>query len=327
MADYALSSGLEVPSPVMTALDALNSRASRMERGIDPAPGAAPSFAQLSQIHQSLARIVYPATPRSILLLARERRRPLIFRIFGPVPLIRGLTIAALISVAAWIGLSTTDAADGTVNWTTDHGVRLLIEEFHLLAAAGVGAAFAGLFQASRFVTRGTYDPKYASSYWTRFVLGVVAGMILALLLPIESEALGNMGAPLLAMIGGFSVRVVYRLMNRLVLTVESMIGGDPGAAAAHDIEAERSRMQEEKREERTKLGARLMGILETLQARGSDPATVGRLRELTRDVLGGAGYMSAAPVQEDSPDMSSQSQDTRTEGQESGEGKGGQDD
>ena len=297
MADYAFSSGKEVPPTLMTALQRVMADPPSAERGIEAVPGSTLVLSELSRIHQSLARIVHPATPRSILLLAREGRRPLAVRILGPVPLVRGLTIAALISVAAWIGLSTTQAADGTVNWTEDHGVWLLIEELHLLAAAGVGAAFAGLFQASRYVTRGTYDPKYASSYWTRFVLGVVAGMILALLIPLESDALGSMGAPLLAMLGGFSVRVVYRLLRRLVLTVESMVGGEPGVAEAQEVEVERARLQEQRRQEQINLGSQLVTIVETLQHTKSDPAIIRHLHELTLEVLGGNDYTAITPA------------------------------
>ena len=75
------------------------------------------------------------------------------------------MTIAAIISLAAWIGISLFSAVDGIVDWKRDFGVHLLVEELFLLSAAGLGASFAGLFQANRFVTRGTFDPKYSSTY------------------------------------------------------------------------------------------------------------------------------------------------------------------
>jgi hypothetical protein len=37
---------------------------------------------------------------------------------------------------------------------------------------AGLGACFAALFLANRYIAEGTFDPKYESSYWIRFILG-----------------------------------------------------------------------------------------------------------------------------------------------------------
>ncbi|MBU0595513.1 hypothetical protein KJ567_02360 [Candidatus Bipolaricaulota bacterium] len=291
MAETALAEGKDVSPPLMTSLQTLLTSAP---------PGTTADLGELSRIHQAFARIVHPATPRAILLLKQERRRAWFIRLLGPVSLIRGLVIAAVISVALWIGLSLTQAADGTVNWTCDYGIKLLIEELHLLAAAGVGAAFAGLFQASRFVTRGLYDPKYASSYWVRFVLGIVAGMILALLIPIQSEALGDMGAPVLAMLGGFSVAVVYRILKRLVSTVEALIGGDLDARANAAIETEQARMSEALGRDRIRLGGALLKVQGQLGRIENEEARK-LLETLISDLLGtpsagGSESSSASP-------------------------------
>ncbi len=288
MANYALSSGSEVPVSLLESLQAMveedASLGSSQEHSAGSYRESAAQLGELGRIHHALARVVHPASPRSILLLDRERRRPWWIRALGPVPVIRGLIIAGLIFVAAWIGLSLTSAADGSVDWQNEQGIRLLIEELHLLAAAGVGAAFAGLFLASRHVTRGTYDPKYASSYWIRLVLGVVAGMILALLVPLQGDALGNIGTPVLAMIGGFSVSVVYRILKRLVSAVETLVGGDLDGHSAADIE--RTRGREERLQERIRLGKELMDVRELLTARdGTDG--LDRLDRTIADLIG----------------------------------------
>ncbi len=281
MADYALSSGSEVPPLLLESLQSLiEARVNDDGRS----SGSTLRLGELGRVHHALARIVHPANPRSILLLARERRRPLWLRLFGPVPLIRGLIVAALVFVAAWIGLSLTSAADGTVDWQNEHGIQLLIEEFHLLAAAGVGAAFAGLFLASRFVTRGTYDPTYASSYWIRVVLGVVAGMILALLVPLRGDALGNVGTPALAMIGGFSVGVVYRILKRLVSTVESLVGADLDRRSTAN--EGRPPEREEQFQERIHLGRRMAEVRDLLESRDSSTARE-RLDGVIADLIG----------------------------------------
>lgn len=287
MADYALSCGDEIPASLLESLQTFaedQDARPPVERSGRPPSAQAVRLGELGRIHHALARIVHPANPRSILLLSRERQRPLWIRLFGPVPLIRGLIVAALIFVAAWIGLSLTSAADGTVDWQSEHGIDLLIEELHLLAAAGVGAAFAGLFLASRYVTRGTYDPTYASSYWIRLVLGVVAGMILALLVPLQGDALGNIGTPVLAMVGGFSVGVVYRILKRFVSTVESLVGVDLNASSA--AAAERSRTREELLQERIRLGKEMIEVRDLLGA-GNEPEGLDRLDRTISDLVG----------------------------------------
>ena len=36
------------------------------------------------------------------------------------------------------------------------------------------------LFEANKYVVASTFDPKYESSYWIRFVLGLIAGLLLS---------------------------------------------------------------------------------------------------------------------------------------------------
>ena len=61
--------------------------------------------------------------------------------------------------------------------WLVLSGHVLLYNLLFLIAAAGLGASFQALFQANRYVVAGTFDPKYESSYWIRFVLGLIAGL------------------------------------------------------------------------------------------------------------------------------------------------------
>jgi hypothetical protein len=64
-----------------------------------------------------------------------------------------------------------------------------------------------------------------------RFILGLVSGLILAELVPvqdmIESKSyIGDMAKPVLAMLGGFSVQAVYRILQRIVQTLETLVQG-----------------------------------------------------------------------------------------------------
>ena len=114
----------------------------------------------------------------------------------------------------------------------------------------GLGACFAGLFQANRYIANNTFDPKFESSYWIRIVLGLMAGIILAELIPLNllsesgtsgsesggSSSIAALGKPVLALLGGFSAAAVYRIIARIVDALESLVRGDTkDAMAARD--------------------------------------------------------------------------------------------
>ena len=65
-------------------------------------------LSELAVIHQALAAVVAPATPRTILLLAEESAHKHFFSFMGPVPLVRHMMLAAIVSLigVVTIGLS-----------------------------------------------------------------------------------------------------------------------------------------------------------------------------------------------------------------------------
>lgn len=104
----------------------------------------------------------------------------------------------------------------------TTHGASALVNEIFFLAAGGIGAAFAALFRAYVYIAEGTYDPKYESSYWIRFILGLMAGVLLPALVPLGTTS-SAVTRPALALVGGFSAALVYRILQRLVDVVGSI--------------------------------------------------------------------------------------------------------
>src|SRR5262249_39799665 len=75
------------------------------------------------------------------------------------------------------------------------------------------------------------YDPKFQSTYWARWVMGVVSGLILSqliwvfLLKPSTTEASvapATVGQPLLALLGGYSSDLVQGILSRTIETVAS---------------------------------------------------------------------------------------------------------
>tara|TARA_Y100001960_G_scaffold286801_3_gene324386 strand:- start:362 stop:952 length:591 start_codon:yes stop_codon:yes gene_type:complete len=118
-------------------------------------------------------------------------------------------------------------------------GARLLYVQAILLASAAIGASFSALFKANSYVTAGCFDAKYESSYWVRFVVGLISGIILTQLIPINLDAVAKtaeqstgMGGGMshaalkitMALVGGFSANLVYTILDRIVDTAQSFI-------------------------------------------------------------------------------------------------------
>ena len=83
----------------------------------------------------------------------------------------------------------------------------------------------------NNYIADGTFKVSLSFTYWARYVLGIVAGLLLSELLatliePNKIKEFGNTSyllKPILAILGGFSANLVYQILNRLVETVESL--------------------------------------------------------------------------------------------------------
>ena len=259
MTRYLLASGKRVPSLALNVLEPKTSENT-------PEENAAPSLTALGTVHARLSGLVAPATPRTILLLAEEsgRRNPLAF--LGKVPLVRRMMGAALLWLILFVGLSlSSNVNESGGNILHDSGFELLMNLLFFVAAAGLGASFAALFKANHYVVQGTFDPKYESSYWIRFVLGIIAGMLLAVLIPLDTGGGLQFGKPLLAMLGGFSAAVVHRILTRLVETVESLVRGSTDDMVAAREQASQIRAEEQYAESRFRIANQLVDVRKQL--------------------------------------------------------------
>lgn len=210
----------------------------------------------LSQIHAQLTRLVSPATPRTIALLDYEKRNKGAFYFLGPVSLVRQLSYIAIFSLLSLVLIASSPFVNlegMNQGFFASEGVSLLVNQTFLLCCAGLGAVFSGLFKASKYVTNGTYDPVYESSYWSSIILGLMAGIIIVELVPPElfsgssasatqgggdTLAVSNFGKPTLALVGGFSADLIYRLLNRIVDSIDHFVKGDRSATMTAETRA-----------------------------------------------------------------------------------------
>ena len=283
MARYALSSGSKVPGNLVQSLEALERRLSLIPAlpaqagdGSPPAnkqeaeppsvlrDQAGQDIQRLTLIHNQLAEIIAPATPRTLLEIEAAKENGLKF--IGPVPLVRRMVGVAIVSLTTFIGISLSPQVDGNpekFSLFLNDGLSLFLNQLFLLSAAGIGASFSALFVAYRYIQDRTFDPLYESSYWIRFVQGLLAGVMLATLIPIESYqdkagTFQGFGQPLLALLGGFSADLVYRIINRLISAVESLVQGDTRDMVTAREQTSRARLAEQSVQNRLQLAARL---------------------------------------------------------------------
>ena len=252
MLQHALGTGRVVSAEVMGCLDqavsvpiavaAAPRRDDAMPGDIATGSGSATETSRLASLavaHAGLALAIAPATPEAVLLMAEERTRHPFWSGFGPLPLVRRMLGLALLSLVVLLGVSIS-AAVNTVNMSKSllelSGFPLLMIEAFLVSAASLGACFANLQRINTFISDGTYDPRVQSTYWTRWVMGVISGIVLSQLVyvfylaqsgndPTVGTASVAIGQPILALIGGYSVDFVHGILTRAINSVGNFFG------------------------------------------------------------------------------------------------------
>ncbi|MCP4744892.1 MAG: hypothetical protein GY874_01950 [Desulfobacteraceae bacterium] len=234
MTEYALTNGMKLPEHLANIIKSpsfqnVNKNNNALERKNNSCDG----FHALIVIHGQLVDMISPVKPQTLVFMKDEGQKKGCFKFISPVRFIRRMTLISIFSMAAMITLSLCESVDGDpkrFSLFESHGKDLLLNELFLLSAAAIGASFSALFSANYYLQKGTFNPSYETSYWIKFVLGLLGGIIIATLIPIEqagTEALKGFGKPILALLGGFSAQVVYRILNRLTKALESLFRGD----------------------------------------------------------------------------------------------------
>jgi hypothetical protein len=254
MAEHALSSGRTIPFEVVERLDqalsAFHSTVAvavsfrdrtaevpRAEAIVTSAPTAETSpLAALSVAHSALASIVAPATPGSILLTAEERATHPLWYAFGPLPIVRQTLCLAIISLVVLLGVSLSSQVNVesmSKTFLEMSGYPLFIVEIFLLSASSLGSCFQNVQKINNAISEGTYDPRFQSNYWARWVMGIISGIILSQLVydlifeisrkPSTLAIPPTVGEPILALLGGYSVDLVVGILNRVIGVISSL--------------------------------------------------------------------------------------------------------
>jgi hypothetical protein len=238
MIRYLMSSGVTIPAHVFSVAESFS--VEHKQREVDRArlksnyvfdKNSALDIQVLSEVHDLLSTAIAPSTPRAVLLLDPVFAQKSIFNWLSVVPLLRHLMLVASFSLVVFIGLALSPdiSATGGDIFNSD-GIPLLVNLLFFVAAAALGACFSALFQANEYIVAGVFDPKFETSYWIRLLVGLMAGLILASLIPIDPKTLNGLGKPTLALLGGFSASLVHRILNLMVGAVEGVVKKMAGA-------------------------------------------------------------------------------------------------
>ncbi|HEU4557878.1 MAG TPA: hypothetical protein VFS20_08520 [Longimicrobium sp.] len=283
LARYALASGMSVPAPAINAIE--TARFAPADQPFDTAA--------LVKAHDQLCRLVAPATPRALMIMGDEHNAASRLAWMGSVGFVRRMMAAAVISVILFFALSAT-------HWTTSgasktfldgEGLVVVMNQLFWMSAAGIGASFALLRQVNDYIVARNYDPKYEPTYWIKFLLGVMAGFIMAALLPevigAQTEGASNattaLGVPTMAMLGGFSASAVYRILSKIVESIENVFRSSPREEATQREKAAQVKASEDISQMRMNVASQIVALQQELTS-GKDPA---QLSETLRGVLG----------------------------------------
>jgi hypothetical protein len=301
MATYALSSGVKMPDLVVQALalgmvqavpegasviitDRSDSHPEIQRTGNDASQQHGPDdgLRQLALAHNYLVELVAPATPRTIDYLNSHIQRPRVWGFLGRVPLVRRSMFAAMLFLLGFVLIRVTPYVNiiqgGSALELT--GWPLLFNELFYITAAGLGASFAVLFEVNQYTLKAAFDPSYEPFYWTRFALGLIAGVLLAEMAPEDpgKPLYHGVAKPTLALLGGFSASVVYRILVRLRNTLEAFIL--PGSGSNDDFTPQGRTLRGEQpdtwAQDRLKVVARLIALQKRLES-GANPEQLKR--------------------------------------------------
>jgi len=238
---FALATGIGVPPDLMAQLDRCLTDTQGGEPPDSPLADPSARIALLSSTHGELTRLIAPARPGSLLLLIEDRRTYPFWNGFGAVPLVRRMLGVAVVSLIVLLGTalsSQVNAANMSQGLLGLQGWPLLWNEIFLFAASAVGAGLANLRRLDRFISNCTYEQRFDSSYWSRLVMGVISGILLAQVLFSAITGGGaNSGAngfsalnqPILALLGGFSADLVHDVLTHFITTIGNLLGTKRG--------------------------------------------------------------------------------------------------
>jgi len=237
MIKYVYSKGEQVPpgilekySEIEKEIYAFNERegSENIGQDLNKYENIASLSVKMGDVHNVLAQMLEPAIPKSIYIIESQLDTDSIWTQFGCLPLIRRLMVVSISSMVIFITVSLSSRINSEIirkSLFTLEGLNLFLFFLFLLSASAIGASFSSLLRATKYIVNRTFDTKYETSYWVQLLVGLMSGLIITELVPQDIFGkLSNVGKPTLALLGGFSSDLVYKVLQHFVNIVESAI-------------------------------------------------------------------------------------------------------
>ena len=246
MVEFTMSRGKAVPPTVIAHFEKEISKEDSQK-----------DLEQLISIHHELAKKIAPALPRSVAYLSsRENilKKKHHFYHFK-YPAVRNILIFSLISITVLILTGMTNPVNGTTlakGILHSKGFPLLMNFIYLSASASIGASF---YILSNYHTRfkdGTYHPDQDVENWVLIILGVIGGIILSQLIPIDIEKfdqkdnLFHLNREIFALLGGFSSKFIYTILNKIICSYQMVFSNEKEIDLIKSIHQEKELIQDE---------------------------------------------------------------------------------
>jgi len=226
-------------------------------------------YAKALFIYNQLTKLTYPATP--VTIKYTRQTYGLFFAKNKVINLIIGLTILCLVFFII-------------SNAKNNEPVYSILS---LLFASGLGAGFYTLSTSIKYLVKRTFEPSYNPTYLIRFLLGITAGTILALILKKENITIQGLefSAEILAVVGGFSADAVSTILERVAELIVAVFKG----AGETDSQKTDTKMRIEREIQKQKDKLDKMDALAAIKAKmvevGADDEIIQAVNEKLKEV------------------------------------------
>ncbi len=306
MYDYLVEKGKKVPDWIGSSLSTINLKTSKLkteyedklrnnrlskekefELQLKIAEAVEPDKESLAKMLNELTALCLPATPCS--LENTIPRAKLLFS-WGPmfIPFIRDIWIVSIVCLLGYISFS-------YVN--TMYPGNIICLQLLLMFSAFLGACFYTLNTAKRYVLARTFDEYYIANYYSRIVIGVIAGIIIANIIKVSyfetagtdigSKILFQMTPSLFALLGGFSAEAVVKILNRLVAMLMTLVEGETKDIIDSRVQELKNKMEANNIKQNIKNVSDLYSLLESPSLKADEDAK-GKIKELINKMIEG---------------------------------------
>ena len=175
------------------------------------------TYGEIIKVHQELSCLTLPATPVSLMYTE--------FTHGGYLEKNKTVNLLILLTIIFFIAFLILNIliqdfiyADNKSEWLN----TLLV-----FSASGLGAGFYTLITVKKYLVNRTFSPRYNTTYLIRFITGVTAGTILAMICPDLKINGQNIGTGIVAIVGGFSADVVVIILKRIADILQTTLTGE----------------------------------------------------------------------------------------------------